>query len=113
LFTKAWRKLLRSEGVKSARIPASSPNCNPYAERSVRTIRTERLNHFVIFGERHLRHLLREFVEHYNTERYHQGLGGRLIRPSTTTANDNSTATVIRRRSRLGGLLNFYLREAA
>jgi transposase InsO family protein len=66
-----------------------------------------------IFGERHLRHLLREFVEHYNTERYHQGLGGRLVQPSTTTANDNSTAPVIRRRSRLGGLLNFYQREAA
>ena len=57
--------------------------------------------------------LLREFVEHYNAERHHQGLGGRLIRPSLATANDDSTATVIRRRSRLGGLLDFYHREAA
>ena len=113
LFTRAWRNLLGSEGVKCVRIPASSPNCNPYAERFVRTIRTECLNQFVIFGERHLRVLVREFVEHYNTERYHQGLGGRLIRPSLATANDNSPSGGIVCRSRLGGLLNFYHREAA
>jgi len=39
------------------------------------------LDHFVIFGERHLRHLLKEFAQHYHTERYHQGLQGRLIHP--------------------------------
>ena len=64
LFTKTWRATLRSSGVKSVRIPASSPNCNPHAERFVRTVRDECLRHFVIFGERHLRHLLREFVSH-------------------------------------------------
>jgi transposase InsO family protein len=111
LFTEAWSTLLESQGVKCVRIPASSPNCNPYAERFVRTIRSECLDHFVIVGERHLRHLLREFVAHYNTERYHQGLGGELINPSEPVSNDNSTP--IRCRTRLGGLLNFYHREAA
>jgi putative transposase len=114
LFTKAWRELLKSGGVKSVRIPASSPNCNPYAERFVRTVRDECLRHFVVFGERHLRHLLREFVAHYNTERYHQGLGGKLVRPSSVTVgNDNGSGGGIECRSRLGGLLNFYRREAA
>jgi putative transposase len=113
LFTKAWVELLKSSGVKSVRIPASSPNCNPYAERFVRTIRNECLEHFVIFGERHLRHLLREYLAHYMRERFHQGLGGRLIVPRTASENDNSASDGIRCRSRLGGLLNFYQREAA
>ena len=96
-------------------IPAHSPNCNPHAERLVKTIRTECLDQFVIFGERHLRHLIATFIDHYLTARYHQGLGGQLIRPSglAGTGNDNGTAGAIECRSRLGGLLNFYHREAA
>ena len=113
VFTAAWTALLKSGGVKCVRIPASSPNCTPYAERFVRTVRTECLNHFVIFGELHLRHLLREFVAHYLTERFHQGLGGQLIEAQQVFENDNSVTGAIRCRSRLGGLLNFYQREAA
>lgn len=113
LFTKAWVALLKSGGVKSVRIPASSPNCSPYTERFERTVRTECLNHFVIFGERHLRYLLRQFVAHYLMERFHQGLGGQLNVPQQISENDNSMAGAIRCRSRLGGLLNVYHREAA
>jgi hypothetical protein len=110
LFTKAWTALLESSGVKCVPIPASSPNCNPYAERFVKTIRTECLDEFVIFGERHLRYLVGTFVDHYLTERFHQGLGGRLIKPPASGSNDNGAIAC---RSRLGGLLNFYHREAA
>lgn len=113
LFTNAWRELLKSEGVKSVRIPASGPHCNPYAERFVRTVRDECLLHFVIFGERHLRHLLGEFVTRYNAERFHQGLGGRLVTPPASASNDNGSGGGIQCRSRLGGQLNFYHREAA
>jgi hypothetical protein len=73
----------------------------------------ECLDHFVIFGERHLRHLLREFCAHYHRERFHQGLGGKLLRSPASTSNDNATTSDIQCRSRLGGLLNFYHREAA
>jgi putative transposase len=111
LYTKAWTALLKSEGVKCVPIPAQSPNCNPHAERFVKTVRSECLQHFVIFGERHLRHLLREFVCHYHGERFHQALDGQLIRPPVSASNDNGTAT-IHCRSRLGGLLNYYHREA-
>ncbi len=61
------------------------------------------------FGEAHLRHLVGEFVAHYNGERYHQGLGGKLVVPG----NDNGEVGAIKTRSRLGGSLNFYHREAA
>ena len=93
--------------------PAHSPNRSPHAERLVRTIRTECLDPFVIFGERHLRYLVKQFVEHYSTERFHQGLGGQLIRQPAGCANDNGATGTITCRSRLGGLLNLYHREAA
>jgi len=113
LFTKAWTTLLKSSGVKCVPIPAHSPNCNPHAERFVKTIRTECLDYFVIFGERHLRYLVEHFVHHYLTGRYHQGIGSRIIQPNTSPSNDNAMLGPIRCQSRLGGLLNFYHREAA
>ena len=73
----------------------------------------ECLRHIVIFGKRHLRHLLRELVTHYNTERFHQALGGQLIRLPATAASNNGSGIGIECRSRLGALLNFYQREAA
>jgi transposase InsO family protein len=111
LYTAEWKSLLAARGVRSVAIPAKSPNCNAVAERFIRTVREECLDHFVIMGERHLRHLLREFVLHYHGERYHQGLDGRIIRPMVGAANDNGASKIVRR-ARLGGLLNYYHRRA-
>ena len=113
MFTEAWTALLKTGGVNCVQIPAQSPNCNPHAERFVKTVRTECLNHFVIFGERHLRHLVKKFLGHYLTERYHQGIGRQIIRPKPSPNNDNAMLSAIGRRSRLGGLLNYYCRDAA
>jgi len=92
-------------------IPARSPNCNPHAERFVKTVRGECLKHFVIFGEHHLRYLLKQFVDHYPSERSHQGLGSQIIMPSPS--NNNATPSASGCRWRLGGLLNYCRREAA
>jgi hypothetical protein len=113
VFTEAWTVLLKTGGVSCVPIPARSPNCNPHAERFVKTVRGECLDRFVIFGERHLRHLIGEFAAHYHTERYHQGLGSQIIMPTPSPSNDNASLGAIGCRSRLGGILNFYRREAA
>jgi hypothetical protein len=65
-------------------------------------------------GERHFRRAITEFVEHYHLERNHQGLDNRLI-TGTPVAD---AAARVRRRSRLGGFLNYYeacgvIRESA
>ena len=101
LFTDAFVAILQAGGVKSVKIPAQSPNCNPHAERFVNTINYECINHFIIFGERHLRHLIKEFIKHYLTERFHQGIGGELICPisslyrSTIVSRSNGSASCI------------------
>ena len=87
--------------------------CNPHAERFVKTIKYECLNHFILFGERHLRYVVKEFLARYLAERFHQGLGGQLIKAQAGSANDNGTNGAIMRGSRLGVFLNYYHREAA
>jgi putative transposase len=112
LFSKAFIVILKAGGVRRVKIPAQSPNCNSNAERFVKTIKYECLNAFVIFGERPLRHLIKEIVEHDMTERFHQGIGGKLIRNLGPT-NDNGADGKVACRSRLGGRLNDYHRKAA
>ena len=109
-YTDNFRGHLDREGVKPVGCPARAPNCNAFAERFVRSIKDECLDRMIIFGEASLRRALREYHSHYHTERNHQGVGNRLLEPLTTV---NSTDKPIRCCERLGGLLNFYYREAA
>src|SRR5262249_23898580 len=110
LFTAAFSLVLRTGGLNTVRLPAGSPNLNAYAERFVRSIRSECLSKIVPLGEGHLRRVVREDTEHYHVERNHQGLGTRLIDRS---CRGPRRVGRIERRPRLGGLLNFYDREAA
>jgi transposase InsO family protein len=110
LFTEEFAKILQASGVKSVKLPPSSPNLNAHAERFVRTIKESCLERIILFGEGSLRKAIREFVEHYHRERNHQGLGNRLIIQEPLVAD---SAAAVQRRSRLGGMLNYYYRQAA
>jgi putative transposase len=110
LFTQDFLNILADSGVKSAKLPPRSPNLNAYAERFVRTIKESCLDRMILFGEDSLRKSVREFIAHYHTERHHQGLGNCLIMPDSVQVG---TTGQIRRRERLGGLLNYYYRDAA
>lgn len=67
----------------------------------------------MLFGERHLRYVLKEFMAHYHRERLHQGLGGQLIERQTGSTREKGARGKVVCRSRHGGMLNFYVREAA
>jgi putative transposase len=110
LFTAEFLGILADSGVKSMRLPPRSPNLNAYAERFVRTIKESCLDRMILFGEDALRKSVQEFTAHYHLERNHQGLGNRLILPASAHVG---TTGEIRRRERLGGMLNYYYREAA
>ncbi len=108
LFTGAFQNVLLGAGVKPARLPPRSPDLNAYAERFVRSIKEDCLDRLIVFGEAGLRNTLHEFGAHYHWERNHQGIGNKLI-----AAPRLPSTGCIRRRQRLGGMLNFYYRKAA
>jgi putative transposase len=110
LFTAEFLAILADSGVKSVKLPPRSPNLNAYAERFVRTIKESCLDRLILFGEDALRKSVQEFSAHYHVERNHQGLGNRLILPDSAHVG---TTGKIQRRERLGGMLNYYYREAA
>lgn len=78
-FTAQFCSILESEGIEFRPIPPRSPNMNPHAEAWVQRTKHEVLNHFVIFGERHLRYLIFSWLDYYHRHRPHQGLGNRLL----------------------------------
>lgn len=106
LYTKDFRELLEKAGIRSVRLSPRCPNLNAYAERFVLSIKSECLDRMIIFGERHLRHVIDEYVGHYHMEWNHQGLGNRLIMPESI--DDPTSSNSVQRQIRLGGLLNYY-----
>jgi transposase InsO family protein len=107
-WSREVRLVLGDAGVRVVQTPFQAPNANAHAERFVRSIKHECLDRMVPIGERHFRRILREFVDHYHRERNHQGLENRLIDESAPRRREGR----IRRRPRLGGLLNYYERAA-
>ena len=110
-FTAAFRRILEDAGTECLVLPPHSPNLNAFAERWVRSIRSECLRRLIPFGERSLWNAVEEYLRHYHAERNHQGLANRIIAPSP---EDRVGAAIgpIRCRERLGGLLKFYHRAA-
>ena len=109
VFTAGVRNMLRHAEAKPVRLPRRSPNLNAFIERFIRSIKKECLDRVIPLGEAHLRELIREYMVHYHVECPHQGLDGRLIRPTDRHGADGPLV----RRERLGGLLNHYYGEAA
>ena len=104
-YTERFRNLVRQAGTEVIRLPLRSPNLNAYAERFVRSIQDECLNQIIFIGQASLRRAVSEYMAHYHEERNHQGLDNRLIRQDPSIM---SLDGCVSRRSRLGGMFNFY-----
>jgi putative transposase len=103
-------EVLRSERIRTVKTPVRAPRANAIAERFVRTVRSEYLDWLLILNRRHLERVLRVYVDHYNTQRPHRGVG---LRPPDPTNLAAPTVGEIRRHDRLGGLIHEYYRAAA
>jgi putative transposase len=110
-FCEHFDSLLRSANIEPVKLPARSPNLNAYAERFILSIKSECLDRMILFGERSLHYVLKEYTAHYHMERNHQGIGNNLVFPQP--AQEKSSERLIECRERLGGLLKFYHLRAA
>jgi putative transposase len=108
-FTRSFDNVFRSVGIEIVRTPFRTPQANGYAERWVRSVRQECLDHIPIFNDRHLYNVLKEYVGFYNASRPHQGIDQRTPIPIDRL---NKEGTVVRREV-LGGIIHDYYRCAA
>jgi putative transposase len=109
-YSRQFRRMVQDSGTKVIRLPPMSPNLNAYAERFVRSIKDECLDRMIFVGQYSLRRAVTEYMTHYHAERNHQGLENRLIHlPTVAIAKSGA----VHRHARLGGMLNFYYRQAA
>ncbi|MFF4625675.1 integrase core domain-containing protein [Nonomuraea jabiensis] len=110
-FTDSFDEVFAGDGIDVLKIPPRSPRANAFAERWVRTARTECTDRLLIFGERHLRTVLAEYTDHYNRHRPHRSLG---LRPPNDDDSDVIPLPLgrIERRQILDGLINEYQRAS-
>ena len=110
-YCPTFQDIIDHAGITRVPLPPRSPNVNAFAERWVRSVKSEVLSKLILFGERSLRHALNHYISHYHEERPHQGIGNIIPLPTDQPANDRERP--IRCHERLGGLLKFYDRKAA
>jgi transposase InsO family protein len=69
------QELKEGFGLRVLITPPQAPKANAFCERLVGTIRRECLDFMILLKENHLRRILREWVQHYNSGRPHSSLG--------------------------------------
>ena len=106
-FGALFDRRVESLGIKQLRTPVKAPKANAIAERWVRSIRNECLDHRLILGHQHLQRTVNEYVDYYNRWRPHRSLGQRTpcARPSPP---QRRSGTKITARPILGGLHHVY-----
>ena len=112
-FTAAFDTVFAGAGIRVLRSPVRAPRANAFAERWIGTLRRECLDRLLIVGRRHLRAVLAEYLEHYNSHRPHRSLNqrppeGNELPLGVAPAED----APVTRKEILGGLINEYRRAA-
>jgi len=107
-FTCPSGEFFADAGVTVVKIP-QTPRANCYAERWVRTARSECTDRMLIYHARHLRTLLGRYAGHYNGHRPHQS---RQQRPPPRQIGPGALTAPVQRRQVLGGVINQYYRAA-
>jgi putative transposase len=106
-FVGPFDEVMRSVGARVIQTPVRSPRANAFAERFVRTARSECLDWLLIRSERHLDRLLCEFVGHYNNERPHRAIDLE-VPVAYSTLRKFTRVDGVQRADRLGGLVHEY-----
>jgi len=74
IYGDVFIRRLRAMGIRDRPTAPRSPWQNGYCERLIGSIRRDCLDHVIVFGERHLRYLLRSYATYYNQARTHLSL---------------------------------------
>ncbi len=106
-FGASFNRRAGSLGIKQIRTPVKSPRANAIAERWVRTIRNECLDHRLILSHHHLQRSVTKFVAYYNRWRPHRSLGQVAPCPTVKVSPVKAPTSLVAK-SVLGGLHHVY-----
>jgi putative transposase len=110
-YGTTFDRRVRRLGIVQARTPVRSPRTKAIAERWVRSVRTECLDHVFIFNERHLENVLTDYVGYFNYWRPYRSIGQRApCAPATDASHRTAQAGKIVAIPVLGGLHHVYQR---
>jgi putative transposase len=107
-FSGPFDEVFRTEGVTIVKTPIRAPKANAFAERWVRTVRTECLDWMLVLGRHHLERVLRTYTTHYNEARPHRGLDLKTPELQTDSLPRPALGQRVRRHDLLGGLIHEY-----
>jgi len=108
IFSPKFKSILRDSGLELLLTAYQAPNMNAYAERFVRSIKSECLDQMIFLGRESLVRAIAEYAAHYHKERSHQGIGNEILGGVAPQIDGN-----VEVKERLGGLLKCYYRKAA
>jgi transposase InsO family protein len=113
-FIATFEAVLAAPGIDTVKIPPRAPRANAYAERWVRTVRSECLDWTLIWDQRQLHHVLTEYLRHYNTALPHRSLDLQPPNPACplTLIESSTVEPPVQRVDVLGGLIHEYRRAA-
>ncbi|MER5916772.1 integrase core domain-containing protein [Streptomyces sp. NPDC001982] len=109
-FTTAFNAVFASDGITVAKTPPRSPNCNPHAERFIRSVRDECTNRLLIFDRGHAERILHDYARHFNGHRPHQGRN--QLAPLDDPNVISLPAARIQRQQAVAGLISEYRRAS-
>jgi putative transposase len=107
-YSGPFDEVFRTEGVKVVKTPIRAPKANAFAERWVRTVRTECLDWMLVLGRRHLERILGIYTAHYNGRRPHRGLELKTPDPRPDRLPRPVLGGRVRRHDLLGGHIHEY-----
>jgi putative transposase len=108
-FSSSFQSILKDAGIEPTFTPPKSPNYNAHIERFFLSLKSECLSRLIFFSESTLLVAIAKYVDHYHRHRNHQGVGNLRIEPPP----DEPLCDKIICEEELGGLLNYYRRQAA
>lgn len=106
IFSSEVRQAIKHLGIEPKRTSFRSPWQNAFAERFVGTCRRDLFDWIIVFGERHARKLMQEFVAYYHDHRTHLGLFGET--PKHRPVHPKQPKAKLTALPRLGGLHHRY-----
>ena len=106
-FGAVFDRRVESLGIQQVRTPAKAPKADAIAERWIRSIRNECLDHQLISGHQHLQRTVIEYIDYYNRWRPHRSLGQRAPCPDLREPPKGSTGKITAI-PLLGGLHHVY-----